>query len=338
MLVPSSVRAACSRWDTPSRSLRTSLASSRRDPGELVGADLATAEVPGFETVVADARSLPFPDRSFDQVLLVSTLEHIGADNEVYGVQGEPDDSGRAAALRELRRVLHPAGSLLVTVPLGEPGDYGWFRQEDVRGWTRLFTGAGFFVEEQEAYELGEEGWRSAPDVRPGRRRLRHARPGGVGCAVCRAQPAAVAAARLSRRRSAHRATPARAVVPEAARQLERAGQRPARQRLVDQAACVSAPAVGSSCQSVILPSAIAEHGDRGLAGAVAHVTRASRQRERRRHLVALVDFFTILPPQGSEELNASASASPVSSCRRPSWITTAPGRRARPRPRRRPR
>ena len=66
------------------------------DPGELVGADLATAEVPGFETVVADARSLPFPDRSFDQVLLVSTLEHIGADNEVYGVEGEPDDSGRS--------------------------------------------------------------------------------------------------------------------------------------------------------------------------------------------------------------------------------------------------
>jgi len=137
------------------------------DPGELVGADLATAVVPGFETVVADARSLPFPDQSFDQVLLVSTLEHIGADNEVYGVEGEPDDSGRAAALRELRRILRPAGSLLVTVPLGEPGDHGWFRQEDVGGWTRLFTDAGFFVEEQEAYELGEDGWRSAPTFDP---------------------------------------------------------------------------------------------------------------------------------------------------------------------------
>ena len=137
------------------------------DPGELVGVDLATAEVPGFETVIADARSLPFPDTSFDQVLLVSTLEHIGADNEVYGVEGTPDDSGRSAALRELRRILRPDGSLLVTVPLGEPCDYGWFRQEDVRGWTRLFTGAGFFVEEQEAYELGEEGWRSAPTFDP---------------------------------------------------------------------------------------------------------------------------------------------------------------------------
>ncbi|MEI7760932.1 MAG: methyltransferase domain-containing protein [Thermoleophilia bacterium] len=136
-------------------------------PGELVGVDLAEAEVPGFETVVADARALPFPDASFDQVLLVSTLEHIGADNEVYGTGGEPDTEGRADALRELRRVLRPSGSLLVTVPLGEPRDYGWFRQEDIRGWTRLFTGAGYFVEEQEAYELGDEGWRSAPTFDP---------------------------------------------------------------------------------------------------------------------------------------------------------------------------
>ena len=128
---------------------------------------LAEGVAPGFEAVVADARDLPFEDASFDQVLLVSTLEHIGADNEVYGVEGGADPSGRSAALHELRRVLRPSGRLLVTVPLGEPGDYGWFRQEDVAGWTRLFTGAGFFVEEQEAYELIEEGWRSAPTFDP---------------------------------------------------------------------------------------------------------------------------------------------------------------------------
>lgn len=133
-------------------------------PERLVGVDLASSDVPGMETVVSDVRALPFPDRAFDQVLLVSTLEHIGADNEVYGYAGGRDDgSGRLAALRELRRVLRPDGSLLVTVPLGEPGDYGWFRQEDVRGWNRLFARAGLFVEEQELYELGETGWAAAP-------------------------------------------------------------------------------------------------------------------------------------------------------------------------------
>ena len=61
--------------------------------------------------------------------------------------------------------MLAPAGRLLITVPCGEPGDYGWFRQDDVRGWTRLFTRAGFFVEEQEVYELTDEGWRAAPEL-----------------------------------------------------------------------------------------------------------------------------------------------------------------------------
>jgi SAM-dependent methyltransferase len=136
-------------------------------PGELVGVDLAEADIPGMDTVCADVRELPFDDRSFDQVLLVSTLEHVGADNSVYGLDLEVDTPGPLTALRELRRVLHPRGSLIVTVPLGEPGDHGWFRQDDINGWTRLFVRAGLFVEEQEAYELLDEGWRSAPTFRP---------------------------------------------------------------------------------------------------------------------------------------------------------------------------
>ena len=132
---------------------------------ELVGVDLAEADVPGMTGVQADVRDLPFDDRAFDLVLCVSTLEHVGADNSGYGLDAEDDGASRLTALRELRRVLAPSGRLLITVPCGEPGDYGWFHQDDVRGWTRLFTGAGFFVEEQEVYELTEEGWRTAPEL-----------------------------------------------------------------------------------------------------------------------------------------------------------------------------
>jgi SAM-dependent methyltransferase len=136
-------------------------------PGELVGVDLADAVVPGMETVQGDVCTLPLPSGSFDQVLLVSTLEHVGADNALYGLEGGRDAGARACALRELRRVLKPGGSLLVTVPLGEQEDYGWLFQETVRGWARLFTRAGLFIEEQEAYELGEGGWRAAPAFEP---------------------------------------------------------------------------------------------------------------------------------------------------------------------------
>ena len=134
---------------------------------DLVGVDLAERDVEGLETVQADVRALPFPDRSFDQILLVSTLEHIGADNSVYGIAGERSAGATEAALRELARVLPRTGSLLVTVPLGEPGDHGWFRQDDERGWTSSFASAGLFVEELETYELGPDGWRAAPAFEP---------------------------------------------------------------------------------------------------------------------------------------------------------------------------
>lgn len=172
----------------------------RAAPERLVGVDLATRDVDGLETVEADVRALPFDDRCFDQVLLVSTLEHVGADNEVYGLEAEAetDPLARVAALRELRRVLRGDGRLLVTVPLGEPGDHGWFRQDDVRGWTRLFGSAGLFVEEQEAYELGDDGWRAAPSFRAAG--VRYGERGPAASAVLCAE--------LSRSRARRLATP----------------------------------------------------------------------------------------------------------------------------------
>ena len=142
------------------------LAALLRAGVELVGVDLAERDVDGMERHVADVRALPLAERSVDQVLLVSTLEHVGADNTGYGLPAETDPASRVDALRELGRVLRAGGTLLVTVPLGEPGDHGWFRLDDVPGWTRLFASAGLFVEEQEAYELGEEGWAAAPAFR----------------------------------------------------------------------------------------------------------------------------------------------------------------------------
>ena len=142
------------------------LAGLLRTGLDVVGVDLAERDVEGMERLVADVRSLPLPDASVDQVLLVSTLEHVGADNTGYGLDAEPDSSSRVDALREVGRVVRPGGHVLVTVPLGEPGDHGWFRLDDVAGWSDLFASAGLFVEEQEAYELGEEGWQAAPAFR----------------------------------------------------------------------------------------------------------------------------------------------------------------------------
>jgi SAM-dependent methyltransferase len=134
---------------------------------EITGVDLAETDIPGIRTVVADVRDLPFEDGAFDLVLCVSTLEHVGRDNRVYGAAQEADPHGVADALDELRRMLADGGRLVVTVPCGEPEDHGWFVQLEPDAWNNAFLGAGFSVLDEEIYALGPEGWRAAPDFDP---------------------------------------------------------------------------------------------------------------------------------------------------------------------------
>jgi SAM-dependent methyltransferase len=129
---------------------------------DLVGIDLATTDVPGLRSVVADVRALPFSDSSYDLAFCISTLEHIGRDNEVYDVDAERDDAGDEAALRELHRVLTKDGRLLVSVPTGEHDDQGWQIQRTPEEWIAVFERAGFIVYEDELYLRAANGWRRA--------------------------------------------------------------------------------------------------------------------------------------------------------------------------------
>ena len=61
-------------------------ALTRLGASEVVGVDLAETDVPGVRGVVADLRRLPFADSEFGTAICISTLEHIGRDNRVYGL------------------------------------------------------------------------------------------------------------------------------------------------------------------------------------------------------------------------------------------------------------
>ena len=132
---------------------------------EVVGVDLAEASVPGIRGVQADVRKLPFPSRSFDVAFCISTLEHVGRDNSLYGVDPRRDPEGMTKALRELRRMLGRGGRLLLTVPCGRHEEHDWFVQLEVGAWLELFRSSGFLAFEHEVYVLTDAGWRSDTEL-----------------------------------------------------------------------------------------------------------------------------------------------------------------------------
>jgi SAM-dependent methyltransferase len=70
----------------------------------------AAARHPALHASVGDVRRLPFDDESFDVVVSNSTLDHFGSEDEI------------ATALTELRRVMMPGGTLILTLDnLGNP-------------------------------------------------------------------------------------------------------------------------------------------------------------------------------------------------------------------------
>lgn len=83
---------------------------------DVTGVDIApwAVEHPRFRFVQADARSLPFPDGTFDAAVAVSTLEHVGWED---GRRVDAEGDARAGA--SIRRALKPGGGFLVTVPFG---------------------------------------------------------------------------------------------------------------------------------------------------------------------------------------------------------------------------
>jgi len=120
----------------------------------------------GISYLYEDLRSLPFRDGWFDYIISISTLEHIGMNNIFY-TKGrkslELNVGDYLSVVLELRRVLKPAGRLLITVPFGRYENHGWLQQFDremVENILRVFSPCRYDI----AYYRynGELGWNVA--------------------------------------------------------------------------------------------------------------------------------------------------------------------------------
>jgi SAM-dependent methyltransferase len=117
----------------------------------------------GPDYVTADLRELPFENGSFETIVCISTLDHIGMDNSAYGAKetrSDDPDHEVSLAMSELHRVLRPGGRLLVTVPYGRPEDHGWCRQFDQAGVRRIaesFDDPGLSI-----YRHSRRGWNAS--------------------------------------------------------------------------------------------------------------------------------------------------------------------------------
>ncbi|MGQ0812046.1 MAG: class I SAM-dependent methyltransferase, partial [Nitrospiraceae bacterium] len=82
---------------------------------------------PGLRAVRGDILQIPFAEGTFDAVLAISVIEHIG-----IGHYGDTHaKSGDLVAVGEIARVLNSSGKALVTVPFGRSLTNDWMRVYD---------------------------------------------------------------------------------------------------------------------------------------------------------------------------------------------------------------
>lgn len=85
---------------------------------QVIGIDIATvSEKFDFLSLIRmDARLLGFRDEIFDQIICLSTIEHIGIPFHNYNIK-ESDELGDIRAISEIRRVLKKGGTVIATLP-----------------------------------------------------------------------------------------------------------------------------------------------------------------------------------------------------------------------------
>jgi SAM-dependent methyltransferase len=122
---------------------------------------------PTLSYVFGDLRDMVLKDAIADTLVCISTLEHVGFtyDYKTYSrlnpwPHQEPESYLRA--IMEFRRVLHPGGHLLLTVPFGTYENHGWLQQFDGSMIDAVKETFGGRVLSENYFRYADGAWRRA--------------------------------------------------------------------------------------------------------------------------------------------------------------------------------
>lgn len=120
----------------------------------------------GISYVYDDLRASMFRSETFDTIVSISTIEHIGLDNTMlYTADGdkcEDDSTGFLAAVREFRRIIRSGGQCFITVPYGKAKVRGWFQVFDDAMVQSVVDEFKPSYKNIEYFGYWPDGWRSA--------------------------------------------------------------------------------------------------------------------------------------------------------------------------------
>jgi SAM-dependent methyltransferase len=108
-----------------------------------------------------DARRLGFRDRVFNQIICISTIEHIGVPSEAYNIS-KSDELGDMKTISEIYRVLRKGGTVIVTLPYSstiKKQEYRIYDKFSLDNLTKMFS-----VKRKEFYRLDKRRWKKCSE------------------------------------------------------------------------------------------------------------------------------------------------------------------------------
>jgi SAM-dependent methyltransferase len=126
---------------------------------QVIGIDIATVseKFDSLSLTRMDARLLGFRDEVFDQIICISTIEHIGIPSDYYNIR-QSDELGDMRAISEIYRVLKKGGSVIATLPYGnkiKKQDHRIYNKSSLDNITLVFS-----VIRKEFYRYDDGKWK----------------------------------------------------------------------------------------------------------------------------------------------------------------------------------